>query len=131
MSTRLVTVDPDDRLSGVKEVFEKYNIHHIPVARDGKIQGLISKTDFLFFLRGFTKNEDDKFVNEARLRAYKAGEIMTTGLATMQPGEPISKALDIFRVNRFHAIPVVEAGNLVGIVTTFDIIRSIGHESGS
>jgi CBS domain-containing protein len=31
-------------------------------------------------------------------------------------------------VNRFHAIPVVDNEELVGIVTTFDIIKSLNNE---
>jgi acetoin utilization protein AcuB len=129
MSSKLITVNPEDKLTTVKELFEKNNIHHLPVVRYKELVGLVSLTDFKHFLRGFKHSEEDKFVNEARLRAYKAEDIMTTGLAKLNPDDRINVALEIFLVNRFHAIPVVEEDNsLVGIVTTFDIIKELASE---
>lgn len=129
MSSNLITVAPQDKLTTVKEIFDQHHIHHIPVVRFKEMVGLISKTDFLYFIRGFTRNEEDRFVNEARLRAYTAEDIMTTGLAKIDPEERINVALTIFLENRFHAVPIVnEEKELVGIVTTFDIIKALADE---
>ncbi|MEZ4981104.1 MAG: CBS domain-containing protein [Saprospiraceae bacterium] len=128
MTKNLITVNPEDKLTTVKDIFEKHNIHHIPVVRYKKIEGIISKTDFVHFVRGFTKNDEDKFVNEARLRAYRAEDIMTKGLAKVEPTDRINVVLEVFLVNRFHAVPVVENDELVGIVTTFDIIKNLANE---
>ncbi|MCB9081099.1 MAG: CBS domain-containing protein [Lewinellaceae bacterium] len=128
MSTGLITVNPADKLTVVKEVFDTHNIHHIPVVRFKEIVGIISKTDFLHFMRGFSRNDEDRFVNYARLRAYSAEDIMTKGLAKLTPNDRINVALEIFLANRFHAIPVTENNDLVGIVTTFDIIKALAVE---
>lgn len=128
MSTKLITVNPKDKLTVIKEVFEKNNIHHVPVVRYKELVGLISKTDFLHFLRGFNRNEEDRFVNEARLRAYSAEDIMTSGIAKVAPTDRLNVVLDIFLANRFHAVPVVEGEELVGIITTFDIIKALASE---
>ena len=53
---------------------------------------------------------------------------MTTGLAKLSPEERINVALEVFMANRFHAIPVVDDGDLVGIVTTFDIMKELNTE---
>ncbi len=127
MSKELITVSEKDKLTVVKEIFEKYNIHHIPVVRFKSIVGIISKTDYLYFVRGFTQNEEDRFINESRLKAYTADEIMTTGMAKVEPADRINVALEIFKINRFHAIPVVENDELVGIVTTHDIISALSE----
>lgn len=133
MTTNLVTVNPGDKLMEVKRIFEENKIHHIPVVRYKEIVGIISKTDFLQFLRGFNKNEEDRFVNEARMRAYNAEDLMTKGLAKLSPDDRINVALEIFLENRFHAIPIVEEKSdgkteLVGILTTFDIIKALANE---
>lgn len=128
MTSKLVTVNPADKLTVVKEVFDQNPIHHIPVVRFKELVGIISKTDFMYFLRGFSRNEENRFVNYARLRAYTAEDIMTEGLAILSPDERINVALDVFLANRFHAIPVVEEGDLVGIVTTFDVIKALAEE---
>lgn len=128
MTAKLHTVNPEDSLMAVKELFDNYPIHHVPVVSYKHIEGIVSKTDFLHFLRGFKSNDMDKFIDETRLRSWKAGEIMTKGLAKVESTDPIRTALEVFLVNRFHAIPVVDNGDLVGIVTTFDIIRAIESE---
>jgi acetoin utilization protein AcuB len=128
MTTNLITVSPKDKLTIVKEIFETHKIHHIPVVRFKEIVGLLSKTDFLYFMRGFNRNDEDRFVNEARLRAYNAEDLMTKGLAKLSPDDRINVALEIFLENRFHAIPVVENNELVGILTTFDIIKALASE---
>jgi acetoin utilization protein AcuB len=128
MTTDLITVNEKDKLTVVKEIFDAKRIHHIPVVRFKKIVGIVSKTDFLSFIRGFSHNEEDRFVNESRLRAYTVDEIMTTGLAKLEPTDRINVALEIFKINMFHAIPVVENEDLVGIVTTHDIIKTLAEE---
>ena len=67
MTTELITVNPEDKLTVIKELFDSHNIHHIPVVRYKKLVGLVSKTDFNYFMRGFNRNEEDRFVNEALL----------------------------------------------------------------
>ena len=47
---------------------------------------------------------------------------------TLSKPDFIRTALEVFLVNRFHAIPVVDNDELVGIVTTFDIIKAIESE---
>lgn len=131
MSRDLITVSPTDKLTVVKEIFDENNIHHLPVVRFKELVGIISKSDFLHFMRGFSPNDEDRFVNFARLRAYNAEDIMTKGIAKLDPEDRINVALEIFLVNRFHAIPVVKDENLVGIVTTYDIIRALATESVS
>jgi CBS domain-containing protein len=128
MTSKLITVNPKDTLKRVKEIFDKNNIHHVPVVRYKKIVGIVSKTDFMHFLHGFVHNDMDKHLSESRLNAWKVEEIMTNGLAKVDSKEPIRTVLEIFKLNHFHAIPVVENGELVGIVTTYDIIKKLADE---
>ena len=59
---------------------------------------------------------------------WKVKDIMTQGLAKVDSKEPIRTALNLFKLNRFHALPVVDNDELVGMVTTFDIIDAIAKE---
>lgn len=128
MSTRLVTVTPEDNLEKVRACFEENNIHHLPVVRYKQIVGIISSTDFNHFLRGFTRNEHDSLLEGVRLRAWKAQDIMTEGLAKVESNDPIRTTLEVFKTNRIHALPVEENGQLVGIITTYDIISALAEE---
>ncbi len=129
MSTRLVTVSPNDDLLTVKKIFDEHNIHHIPVVRFKEIVGMISKSDFLAFLLGDSvMGHAEGQSLENRLKAHKAEEIMTRGLAKLEPDDRINVALELFKLNRFHAIPVVRDGELVGILTPHDIIVALSEE---
>ena len=128
MTKQVITVSPADTLVHVKEIFDKYSIHHLPVVDMRLIQGIIAKSDLLHFLRGFTGVEDDNLLDEARLRNYQAKDIMTKKMAKVDSTDRINVALEVFKINRFHALPVVDDGELVGILTTHDIISALVTE---
>ena len=128
MTTNLLTVNPEDTLEVVRDIFQKNNIHHLPVVRYKTIVGIISKSDFLYFSRGFSVHEEDSFFNEARLKSYHAEQIMTTRLGKVESTDRIEVAVEVFKTNLFHAIPVVDNEELVGIITTHDIIKWLAGE---
>lgn len=128
MTKNLVTVNPDDELVKVRDIFDTHRIHHIPVVKDKLLVGMISKSDYLFFQRGFVNKSRDLKLERFRLKNHNVKELMTSKLATMSPDQKINVALEIFKENLFHAIPVVENGALVGIVTTWDIINNIATD---
>ncbi|MFZ1706115.1 MAG: CBS domain-containing protein [Saprospiraceae bacterium] len=129
MTAKPITVNTDDRLSVVAQIFSANKMHHLPVIQNEKLIGMISKSDFLFFKRGFSDGEEDKAIEEVRLNNYTAKEIMTTKIAKLEPTDKINVALEIFKENLFHGIPIVDNGMLVGIVTTYDIIKHLAADS--
>ncbi|MCO6486275.1 MAG: CBS domain-containing protein [Saprospiraceae bacterium] len=128
MTKQVISVSAEDSLETVKEIFDKYNIHHVPVVRIRQIEGIISKSDLLHFLRGFTHTPESDLLDAARLRNYKAKDLMTTRMAKVESSDRINVALEVFKINRFHALPVVDNGELVGILTTHDIISALVTE---
>lgn len=129
MTERLITVSPLDEMTTVKAAFDQKKIHHLPVVEVGKIVGLISRHDFDLFMGSMAPKRDDQPLNENRLHRFHAKDIMTRGLGKLEPDDRIRVAIDIFLMNRFHALPVVDAnGELVGIVTPFDILRALDAE---
>jgi len=129
MTKEPITVQVHDRLSVVAQIFSKHKIHHIPVLDGNNLVGMLSKSDFLFFKNGFPKNENDKSFEEVRLNNYSAKDIMTLKLAKLNPEDKINVALEIFKENLFHGIPVVDNDKLVGIVTTYDIIIRLASDN--
>jgi len=127
MTKDLITVNPKDSLKVVKEIFDSKRLHHIPVVRYKKIVGIISKSDVLYFMKG-ANPEKEKSRNEKLLEKYTAEEIMTTGMAKLESDDRINVALEVFKENLFHAIPVVDNDELCGIVTTYDIIKALSED---
>lgn len=129
--TNLVTIAPEEPLTKVKEIFDNHKFHHIPVVHFREIVGLVSKTDFEYFMGGASHYDEDKFVNNLRLERTTVKEIMTTRLGKVAPDDRINVALEVFLVNRFHALPVVENGELVGMITPFDIMKALAEQMPS
>ena len=69
MSTKLVTLHPKDKLERVKEIFDKYSVHHIPVVVNESIVGLVSKSDFIISSFGKFKSH----LNIACLSSWDVG----------------------------------------------------------
>jgi acetoin utilization protein AcuB len=126
MTTHLVTLGPNDTMDKAQDIFRKNNIHHIPVVQDNKVLGIISKTDYLKILHGFTlfKTQKSELYNNAILRSLLTSEVMTRQVATLHPDDTVEVAAGFFKENLFHALPIVnDEGNLVGIITTYDLIN--------
>lgn len=120
MTTHLYTVAPSDKLTEIKKLFENHNIHHIPVVRYKELVGMVSKTDFLLITHSpLESGEADPGVFEN----HTVSEIMTTKLAKVEPEDQIGTVAEVLLANLFHAVPVVKEGELVGLVTSFDVIR--------
>ena len=130
MTSNLITVDPSDNLKKVAEIFSTKNIHHIPVVSYKKIVGLVSKSDYDQFSHGFSsgKGMGEELIRNTRLETWKVKDIMTEKLAKIDSKEPIRTALGLFKMNKFHALPIVDDDELVGILTTFDIINELAAE---
>ena len=129
MSTDLKTLLIEDAVIKAKELFDGHNIHHIPIVGFKKIIGIISKSDLLHFLRGSGRGRGDEILEATRLRAWKVEELMNKEVFTLQQEDTIMRALDIFKNNQIHCIPILDNEELVGIVTPHDIILKVREEA--
>jgi len=131
MTTNLITLNPRDKLTKVKEIFDSNRIHHIPIVQYKTLVGIVSKTDLIAFLKGvtkFTKNSPN--IDGMRLENCLVEDIMTEGVAKVEPETRIDVVLEVFKENLFHAVPIVnEKNELKGIVTTFDIVKTLSETS--
>jgi CBS domain-containing protein len=113
MVREVITVSPNDSLQKVKELLINNRIHHVPVVQDdGKLVGIVTTYDL------FKLNVDHK-----DYPTTKVANVMTKILAVVEPTDKVGTAAEVFMEHLFHALPVVENGKLVGIVTSFDVLR--------
>jgi len=122
MSKNLITLHPKDKLAKVKEIFDEYDIHHIPIHVMGDVRGIISLGDILF-LEGFTNNTFDDFLRNKKFQLLTVDEIMTARPYCVNTEQLISEVLDIMTEKRVNALPVKENDELVGMVTSYDILK--------
>ena len=125
MTTELFTVNHDDVVSDVQKLFNEKSIHHVLVLNnDGDLEGLISSTDLDRTKSGasFFRNPNKEEHDAALLRCMRVCDIMTKDVIMLQATDSIRSAYEIFKKNKFHAIPVATRGILSGIVTPLDIL---------
>ncbi len=128
MTKDIICINEDDTLATVKSIFQRHRIHHLPVVKGGKFIGIVSKSDFSFFKKGFNDVQFDKTIEDVKLNNYHVRDIMTTKVAKLNSEDRINVVLEIFKENLFHAIPILNGDKLVGIVTTYDIIKVLADE---
>lgn len=126
MTTRLLTVRECDSMEMVHRIFQKHDIHHVPVENEkGELAGIVSRSDFLkisFGMSLFNNPERDNY-NTALYKSMLVRDVMTKMVVALSPRDTVRVAANIFRENLFHAIPITEKERIVGIVTTYDLLN--------
>ena len=123
MTTDLVTINHTNSLLDAEKLFEKHKIRHIPVVSNKKIIGILSLTDLLRISFVDTYGEDDSHVDTAVYNMLSIEQVMVKNPVHITPSLTIKEVAEILAKKEFHALPVVENGDLVGIVTTTDLLN--------
>lgn len=131
MTEDLETLSPDQSMADAALLFKKRNIHHIPITVGRALKGMLSITDFhKFFMPDGDNTELLSDIN-AYMENTQIKDVMITHLATLEPDSKINVALEIFKENMFHAIPIVASGRLEGLVTTYDVIKHLADDKSA
>jgi len=130
MQPHVTVVDPATPLSAVMRLLERRGLRHLPVVESGAVVGIVSDRDvkaaLLSAATAFEGGELGKRVEELR-----AGQIMTQPVASIGPMFPVEEAARLMLSRRISALPVIEQGHLVGIVTETDILRLLVKAMGA
>lgn len=132
MHTHLVTVPPDTSLRKAKEIIEEKRINHLLVVnKNGDLVGIVSDRDVR---QSWASPATALSVHELNylLTQLTVEHIMVKKIITISPGTTIERAAYIMQKNRINALPVIESGKLVGIITSTDVmdvlLRAIGFD---
>ncbi|QTD38676.1 CBS domain-containing protein [Polaribacter batillariae] len=122
MSKKLVTLSSSDSLEKAEKLFKEKKIRHIPVVRNKEIIGMLSYTDILRI--SFADiTEDEKNVDTFVYDMFTINQVMAKDVCIVSPDTTIKEVSELLSKKEFHALPVVKEGELVGIVTTTDLIN--------
>jgi CBS domain-containing protein len=132
MTTDVLTVTSDTSLKEVATALADRHISGVPVlSANGRLVGVVSEGDILMkelpakqrgvlgrLLHPHTAHD------VAKLEARTAGQAMTSPAITIGPDAQLSVAADLMVSRQINRLPVVDNGQLVGIVTRADIMRT-------
>ena len=115
MSTELFSARPDDIVDLAAHLMDWHQVRHVPVEGEaGTLAGLVSHRAVLRVLtQRSVRGEEPLLVRD----------IMRRDPLTAEPSTPTLSAMQSMRTHGISALPVVERGRLVGIVTERDLMR--------
>jgi CBS domain-containing protein len=117
MTTRVVSVRPDDEVTRAVDLIRRYGFSALPVTDEAyHLVGMISLLDVL---RWREEHPDPDDTDQVRV-----GEIMQRDVLSMRPtAKPTLVAHRLRTYGELRVMPIVERGVLVGVVTRSDLLR--------
>ena len=140
MTKELITVSPDTEIVQATKLLLENRINGIPVTDEtGKLVGILCQSDliaqqkklpipsFFTFLDGLIALTSMKQIEKQvqKIAAITVAQAMTPNPVTVQPETDIEKVAALMVDKNFHTIPVVDEGELVGIVGKEDILKTL------
>ena len=124
MTQPVTTIGADAPVRQAAELMKTRQIRHLPVVEnDGCLIGIVTDRDLRQMIFDPAIQERLGDVVEA-LGALTVREIMTWAVITVQPGSGLRQAARLMREQKVGALPVVEAGRIVGMLTERDMLRA-------
>ena len=109
MHRNLLTISPLDTLVNAQSLMEREGVRQLPVVDKGVLVGILSDRDL--------------HAHSGYLERTKVDAAMSERLTTVSPTDTAAHAARVLLEQRINALPVLEDGRLVGIVSRSDLLR--------
>lgn len=120
MSTDVITISPNGSLADAFALMKENRIRRLPVVEGDRLVGIVAYSDLLKASPSEATSLSIWEINYV-LSKLKISDIMKTRVITVETSDTIEKAAILMRNNDIGALPVMEKGRLVGIITESDI----------
>jgi CBS domain-containing protein len=110
MTTDVVTVDIPGNRDDVLKILKRTGISGVPVLKDGKLVGIITRKDLL------------RKAEETQL-----GLLMTHNPVTIAPDATIREAASLMITHSIRRLPVIEDNELVGLISVADLVAALAQ----
>ena len=112
--TKVFTIEPSASIQEVIRELAGANIGALIVLdANGAPMGILSERDIIRQMAAATE-----------VRSAKVGDLMSSPIVTGRPDDDADSVLRTMTINRFRHLPVVEGGQLVGMVTIGDLVKA-------
>jgi len=149
MQVDVRSVPSSIKLSELESDFAHSKVGGFPVVDEGRLVGVVSRIDIV---RRFAEERNVEQALSDYYRDYEASETLRSEAATISakvgqrvdqlsvadvmaptpivadPGASVAEVARLLVEHRIHRVPVVEAGHLVGLITTTDLVRLIAEQ---
>ena len=137
MVTPVITVKPSTTVKEVAGLFLEKRISAAPVVdSQEKLVGIVSEGDLLHRVEAGTERHHswwlEAFIGNDTLAAeyvkahgLKVSDVMTSRVVTASPQTPLHEVATLMEKNAIKRVPVLENGQLVGIVSRANLIQAV------
>jgi CBS domain-containing protein len=126
--SRVATISPEATLTELVDALAENQIGAMVVSTDGTtIAGIVSERDIVRALRsdGLPALRESRLIH---LDKVKVRDIMTAEVQTCEPTTTIEEVMSTMTTGRIRHVPVLDEGELTGIVSIGDIVKArISH----
>ena len=126
MTREIVTLAPDETVGTALALCRERRIRHLPILSEGRLVGIVSDRDLRSATPAFGEPE-----RAAALQKVLVEDVMASDVIFALPDDPIEQAANTMRERRIGCLPVVEAGELVGILTVSDVMTALVYLVGA
>lgn len=124
MTVDPVTVRPGSDPMAAMMVLTIHGFRHLPVIdEDGRLVGIVDRAD----LELFQSKAGSPSITK---RQHRVDQAMTHEVVTVPPDCPLEEAASLMVEHKIGSLPVVEGGQLVGIITETDIFKQFAAVLG-
>ena len=140
MTREVITISPDTEIAQAAQLLLTNRINGVPVIDDaGKLVGILCQSDLIIqqknipipslftLLDGFISLTSSKKLDKEveKIAATRVADAMTANPVTVNSDTGIEEVAALMVEKSYHTLPVVDAGNLVGIVGKEDVLRTL------
>ncbi|MGI6514791.1 MAG: CBS domain-containing protein [Syntrophomonadaceae bacterium] len=112
MSSPVITVSPRNSIQEALEIMRENDTRRLPVTDGGKLVGILVQHDIEKALR-----------SPGRIPHTPVEWVMTKRVHYVSPKQTVTDAARLMTVYKISALPVIDSGNLVGIITDTDLLH--------
>ena len=123
MTAPPITTGPDTLVVEARQLMSNRRIRHLLVTDGPKLLGIITDRDMRLNLPSPATSLSVWEINYVLARMTVAS-VMTKSVVTVEPSRDAQVAAHLMLDHKIGALPVVEAGWVVGIITETDLLRA-------
>jgi acetoin utilization protein AcuB len=122
MTTDVISLPSTTTLEDAVQIQLRHKIRHIPIiVEESRLVGILTDRDLKRAMPSLMVSSD-RAAYDSVMTTTVVAQIMIRNPLTVTPDTPLKEAVRILHTTKFGALPVVEEGRLVGLLSQSDVV---------
>lgn len=131
MATNIVPLYATSTLQQAVSAFSYSDLRHLPVLEEGKVVGMIGKSDVERVQAAYTHCVEKNQADANAFENIPVSTIMSQNPVAIQSFQTLEEAAEILTERAFRALPVLKGKELVGVISTTSLMQYVVSEMGA